>query len=91
MPLETIYKKLYGNQNMIQGKKKLNLTECISNYNETNYFTGENAMFCNICQRQENATYHKRMHSLSPIIIIILNRGKANQFDCDVDFPEKMF
>ena len=90
MPLETIYKKIYGNQNINQGKKTLNLIQCIQNYNETNYFTGENAMYCNKCQRQENSIYNKRMHSLSPILIIILNRGKANQFNCDVDFPERI-
>ena len=90
MPLETIYNKIYGNQSILQEKKKLNLIECISNYNETSYFTGENAMYCNYCKRQENSTYYKRMHSLSPILIIILNRGKANQFDCDVDFQEKL-
>ena len=37
-----------------------------------------------------NSTYIKNLHSLSPIVIIILNRGKANQFQCDVDFPEEI-
>ena len=91
MPLEVIYNKIYGNQIMNPGlKKKLNLNECLSNYNEENYFTGENAMYCNICQKQMNSTYIKKLYSVSPILIIILNRGKANQFDCDVDFDEKI-
>ena len=88
LSLEVIYNKIYGNQNMNIGKKTLDLLQCLPNYNETNYFTGENAMYCNICQKQQESIYHKRIHSLSPILIIILNRGKGNQFDCDVNFPD---
>ena len=90
LSLEVIYNKIYGNQNMNIGKKTLDLLQCLSNYNETNYFTGENAMYCNICQKQQESIYHKRIHSLSPILIIILNRGKGNQFDCDVNFPDHL-
>ena len=35
--------------------KKLDINQCISNFNETNYFTGENAMYCNICQKLMNS------------------------------------
>jgi len=90
LSLEVIYNKIYGNQNMNIGKKTLDLLQCLPNYNETNYFTGENAMYCNICQKQQESIYHKRIHSLSPILIIILNRGKGNQFDCDVNFPDHL-
>ena len=91
MPLEMIYNKIYGNQNINQNmKKKLNLNECFMNYNEYNIFTGENAMYCNICQRQMDSSYYKKLYSPSPILIIILNRGKANKFDCDVDFDEQI-
>ena len=88
--LEYIYNKIYGNQNIIQNNRKLTLIECISNYNEKSDFTGENAMYCNICQKQMNSKYIKSLHSLSPYLIIILNRGKANKFQCDVDFPEEI-
>ena len=90
LSLEVIYNKIYGNPNMNIGKKTLDLLQCLPNYNETNYFTGENAMYCNICQKQQESIYHKRIHSLSPILIIILNRGKGNQFDCDVNFPDHL-
>ena len=90
MPLENIYSQIYGNQNMFQNNRKLNLIECISKYNEKSNFTGENAMYCNICQNQMNSTYIKSLHSLSPYLIIILNRGKGNQFQCDVDFPQEI-
>ena len=91
MPLEIIYNKIKGNQIINPNqKKKLNLIDCFSNYNEENYFTGEDAMYCNICQKQMNSAYYKRLYAVSPILIIILNRGKANQFDCEVDFDEQI-
>ena len=88
MSLETIYNKIYGNnQNKI---RKLNLLECFANFYEVNYLTGDNALFCNICNKQMNSNYIKKLYSLSPIIIIILNRGKDNQIQYDVDFPEEI-
>ena len=87
LPLEVIYNKIYGQQNQ---NRKLNLLECINNYNESTSFTGENAIYCDICQKQIDSIYNKIIYSLSPIIIIILNRGKGNQFKCDVDFPEEI-
>ena len=88
IPLEATYNKIYGNNH--NNDKKLNLNQCIENFNEKSFFTGDNAMYCNACHKQVNSTYIKNLHSLSPIVIIILNRGKANQFQCDVDFPEEI-
>ena len=89
-PLEKYYNNIYGIQNNNINKKLLSLYECFSNYNESNFFQGENSIYCNICKIQQNAIYKSRIYSLSPILIIILNRGKGNIFDCDVNFPENI-
>ena len=86
-PLEKIFNQIYGNQYNINNRK-LSLIECFNNYNETNYFQGENSMHCNICKSQQNAIYKTQIFSLSPILVVILNRGKGNIFKCLVDFPE---
>ena len=88
-PLEKIYNKIYGQQNNIN-RKKLTLIECFNNYNETNYFQGENSMYCNTCKSQQNAVYNTKIFSLSPLLVIILNRGKGNVFNCYVDFEEDL-
>ena len=88
IPLEAIYNKIYGEQ--IHQNRKLNLIECISNFNEKIYFTGENAFYCNVCQKKLNSTCFKRIHSLSPYLIFILKRGKDNKFQCEFDFPEEI-
>ena len=85
--LEKIYNGIYSNINTNLDNKKLSLDECFSNYNEINYFNGENSMYCDFCKTQKNATYINRIYSLPPILIIIFNRGKGNSFKCDVDFP----
>jgi len=85
--LEKIYNGKYSNINTYLNNKKLSLDECFANYNEINYFNGENAMYCDFCKTQKNATYINTIYSLPPILIIILNRGKGNSFECDVDFP----
>ena len=86
-PLEKIFNQIYGNQYNINNRK-LSLIECFNNYNETNYFQGENSIHCNICKSQQNAIYKTQIFSLSPILVVILNRGKGNIFKCLVDFPE---
>ena len=88
--LENIYNKIYANQNKNISNKNLSLEQCFENYNETNFLKGENALYCNKCKCQQNSTYITRIYSLSPIIIIILNRGKGNSFKCHVDFPESI-
>jgi len=85
--LEKIYNEIYSNIDTHLSNKKLSLDECFANYNEIRYFNGENSMYCNFCKSQKNATYINRIYSLPPILIIILNRGKGNSFQCDVDFP----
>ena len=89
-PLEKYYNNIYGIQYNNNNKKKLSIYECFSNYNEINYFQGQDSMFCNICNSLQNAVYSNRIYSLPPILVIILNRGKGNTFNCDVDFPEEI-
>ena len=88
IPLKGIYNKIYAQQ--IEGEKKLNLVECISNLNEKNYFTGENALYCSVCQKKINSTCFKRIHSLSPYLILILKWGTDNNFQCNFDFPKEI-
>ena len=88
--LENLYNKIYGNQNNDLNNKQLSLEQCFENYNETSFLNGENALYCSKCKCQQNSTYITRIYSLSPIIIIILNRGKGNYFKCHVDFSESI-
>jgi len=94
-PLEAIYE--FCNKNNINTnsqignmkyKKIIPINACFQHYSESKIFSGENQIYCNFCNQQANGNFLNRIYSLSPIIILILNRGRGNVFDCDVDFPQ---
>ena len=94
-PLEAIY-EFYNKNNIntnFQAENKKNkiiipIDACFQHYSESKIFSGENQIYCNFCKTQVNGIFLNRIYSLSPIIILILNRGRENVFDCDVDFPQ---
>jgi ubiquitin C-terminal hydrolase len=77
----------FKTENM-KNKKIIPIDACFLHYSETKIFSGENQIYCNFCNKQANGIFLNRVYSLSPYIILILNRGRGNVFDCDVDFPQ---
>ena len=92
-PLESVYK--YCMSSNIPTKKNNNricipLFACFELFRQNTFFTGENKIYCDICKSQNEALYVTNIYSLPPTIILILNRGKGNIFDCEVDFPQHL-
>jgi len=83
---------LSNNMNQINnnGQKYVTLLQCFEQYRFPTFFTGENRLYCNICKSQQNSKYLNNIYSLPPTLIIILNRGRGNSFDCYVDFPAEL-
>ena len=52
--------------------------------------SGENAMFCNRCQRNTNTNICTNLVYAPNILIIILNRGKGKEFDVKLNFREDL-
>ena len=52
--------------------------------------SGENQMYCNICQKLCDAYYQTILYSAPNCLIINLNRGKGAVYQCNVIFPEKL-
>ena len=67
-------------------KKEISLEDCFEYEKKEYKFVGENQIFCNKCQKMRDANQKNQILYSPHIMIIILNRGKANQFDCDVKF-----
>ena len=76
-----IYTLSYPNQNQNQ---ILNLYDCFNYLQKTELFTGDNLIYCRICQAESNANFCNFIYSTPTILAIVLNRGKNNQ-----DFNEK--
>ena len=68
----------------------VDLYECFNYYGNIELMTGDNQMYCNICQRNCDAFYGTSLYSLPNYLIINLNRGKGAVYECKVIYPEKL-
>jgi len=82
------YNNNYYNER--SGNKSVTLEDCFENEVSETDFKDENQIFCNKCGKMCNAKGISKIYSSPYILILILNRGKGNQFDCDVDFKETL-
>ena len=62
----------------------LNLYDCFNYFQKTELFTGDNHIYCRVCQLETDANFCNFIYSTPTILAIILNRGKNNK-----DFHEK--
>lgn len=76
--------------NISGGKKKVTIDNCFEFDNEEVVFDGDNKVFCNKCNQLNAALCKNKIFSSPHVLIIVLNRGKGNQFDCDVEFEENL-
>ena len=68
----------------------VNLYECFEYYRKVDLMTGENQMYCNICNKLCDSFYSTSLYSAPNYLIINLNRGKGAVYECNVDFPEEL-
>ena len=51
---------------------------------------GANQMYCYKCNKNTDTNYRTTIYSLPNILIINLNRGKGDIYECKVIFPETL-
>ena len=66
----------------------IDLYECFDYHQKLDFMTGQNQMYCNICNGNRDTYYGTTIYSLPNYLIIILNRGKGAVYKCKVNFPE---
>ena len=62
------------------------LFECFYYNQKSDYFTGDNQNYCNICRQLYDSVYTSKIFVSPNILIMILNRGKGNVFNIKLDF-----
>ena len=72
----------------LQNINSVNISDCFEYYQKIEVMSGDNAMHCNYCKRQEEAFYQTYIVNSPEIIIIILNRGKGIEFNVKLEFYE---
>ena len=61
----------------------LNIEDCFLYNQKLEFFTGENQMYCNVCQASKDSSMQTRISAAPLVLILILNRGRGN-----LDFKE---
>ena len=84
---------MFCQQNFINNNQiinSVNLDDCFRYNQKIENFSGENSMYCNICQTQSPAVYKTILTTGPEILIIILNRGKGIQFKVKCEFVSQL-
>jgi ubiquitin C-terminal hydrolase len=77
--------------NYIQiNNNRVSIYDCFYYNQKTDYFTGENRNYCNICKQLSDALYTSKIFVSPNILVLILNRGKGNIYNVKIDFTEKI-
>ena len=71
-------------------KKKLTLDDCFKMNKNIENLVGDNRIYCNNCRSQQDGVMFDEIHKAPNVLIIILNIGRGNVFECDVDFPQDL-
>ena len=94
-PLEEV--KNMKNNNAMQFNKFLpinnnhiSLEDCFIYNQRSEYFTGQNRNYCNLCKQLYDSIYTTKIFVCPNILVLILNRGKGNIYDVKLDFTEKI-
>jgi ubiquitin C-terminal hydrolase len=80
-----------NNYNMFNNKNPdIDLYECFEYNNNLELMTGDNQMYCNICNCTCDSLYGSTLYSTPNYLIINLNRGRGAVYECNVNFPEQL-
>jgi len=95
-PLEQVNQYLFQNGKIVSLKNidgsnpDINLYDCFEYNQKVDLMSGENQMYCNICNGCYDSYYSTTLYLLPEILVINLNRGKNAVYQCNVNFPEDL-
>jgi len=68
----------------------VDLYECFEYQNTSELMTGDNQMYCNMCNCTCDSLYGSYLYSTPNYLIINLNRGRGAVYECNVNFPDQL-
>ena len=91
-PLEEVKNMKYNNQ--IQSNNQINCTitiyDCFYYNQKSELFSEINQNYCNICKKSTDSYNTNKIYSTPQVLILILNRGKNNMNNINLEFYEKI-
>ena len=88
LTVEQTYNGLLKNKK-IKGKT-VDIIDCFKNEEKTKLFNGDNKIFCDKCNKQQDGEITNKIYMTPKVMILFLDRGKNNRFHCEVTFPEEL-
>ena len=93
MPLNMMNMDMMNiNQNMMKiqslSQNIVDIYDCFDYNRKAENFSGQNAMYCNICKAQMDATFQTTLYYSPDILIIVLNRGAGIQYKVKLKFDQ---
>jgi len=95
-PLEQINQYLYEQGknptlNKADGSNRdINLYDCFYYYDKKGIIDRDNKIYCNACNSYYDSDYSTTIYSLPEILVINLDRGENEVYQCNVNFPEEL-
>ena len=74
----------------MNNNNRVSLEDCFIYNQKSDYFTGPNRNYCNLCKQLFDSVYTSKIYVCPNILVLILNRGKGNIFDVKLDFTERL-
>ena len=79
-----------NNDNNNNKNPDIDLYECFKYNSNSELMTGDNQMYCNICNSNSDTLYESFLYSTPNYLIINLNRGRGAVYECNVNFPDQL-
>ena len=76
--------------NQINQNNSVTLNDCFYYNQKTEILCGDNVNFCNICKKLNESEFTSRIYSSPNILILILDKGKNNEYKIRVEFTETL-
>ena len=94
-PLEEVRKFKYNNIynfnfNFINNSNVVNIYDCFDYDKKMNLMSGANAIYCNFCKINCDASMTSYLCTGPEILILLLNRGKGIEFNVKMTFDENL-
>ena len=70
--------------------RKLKLVTCFRENQKEELLNGSNQMYCNQCKKSCDMKQKMEIYRAPKVFILILDRGRDNAFECDVNIPFKL-
>ena len=76
------------NPNIWPNTNEVSLEDCFDYNQRTVCYTGNNRLYCKICQQKWDSNSTSKIYSCPNVLVLVLHRGKNNMFNVKLNFEE---